>query len=78
MDSTSTKTVTDEQQAQPTALRAASPSTSFGTGYGKETPISIPPTITFGVQNTHTTILPYLTYFSVSNLNYSATDNPIS
>nr|QTE04024.1 MAG: capsid protein [Ciconia boyciana parvo-like hybrid virus] len=41
-------------------------------GQSKETPISIPPSITYGLQETHTTILPWTGYVSVVNLDYAA------
>nr|QTE03868.1 MAG: capsid protein [Grus japonensis parvo-like hybrid virus] len=38
----------------------------------KETPISAPPSVTFGLQETHTTILPWTGWFSANNLDYEA------
>lgn len=38
----------------------------------KETPVSIPPTITYGLQETHTTVLPWVGWLSVSTESGSA------
>lgn len=38
----------------------------------KETPISPYPSLSYGLQETHTTILPYRTYFSFANLTHDA------
>lgn len=49
----------------------AAPAGSGRIGY-KETPISIPPTLTYGLQDTHTTIIPLTTYFSATKLDISS------
>lgn len=41
-------------------------------GQSKETPISIPPSITYGLQETHTTILPWTGWVSCVALDYAA------
>ena len=45
-----------EARAAPTNIATAANQVA------KETPVSIPPSITYGLQNTHTTILPFRTY----------------
>lgn len=40
-------------------------------GRTSETPVSIPPTITYGLQETHTTVLPQICWFSAPNLDYT-------
>ena len=49
------------------AARAAGPA---GNAPSKETPISRYPSLTYGLQETHTTILPFRTYCSVKSTNY--------
>lgn len=68
-----------EDETAMTASRMAGGSGDGGQmgGVKKETPVTIPPSITHGFQNTHTTIVPYLNYFSVRNLNYSATNTSL-
>lgn len=39
-------------------------------GQSKETPVSIPPSITYGLQETHTTILPWNGWITAANLDY--------
>lgn len=39
-------------------------------GQSKETPVSIPPSITYGLQETHTTILPWNGWITATNLDY--------
>jgi hypothetical protein len=55
--------VDDENNTQdaPMAFAMAS-GESAANSMGKETPVTIPPTITYGYQNTHTTILPFTIY----------------
>lgn len=50
----------------PTMMAAPSSGgiTAAANNVSKETPVSIPPTITYGLQNTHTTILPFRTYLT--------------
>lgn len=61
----------DEGGQELVAARAAG-----GGGPGgpvsKETPISPYPSLSYGLQETHTTILPYRTYFSFANLTHTA------
>lgn len=47
------------------ALRAGGGGTAGNSNVSKETPISPYPTLNYGLQETHTTILPYKTWFSV-------------
>lgn len=73
-----TSTTTDAATAS-TAMQEntllANRSSSSGTipGVGKETPISIPPTITYGLQETHTTIIPWTFWLSAPKLTYTPT-----
>lgn len=60
---------------QPMAMAMAASSGGPFTNPGKETPITIPPSITYGLQETHTTILPYLEYFTIRNLSFDSTKN---
>ena len=59
----------DEEMQQPTT-RAMTMADGPG-GVGKETPVTIPPTITYGHQNTHTTILPYTFFLGSGQINGS-------
>lgn len=43
-----------------------------GSAQSKETPISIPPSITYGLQETHTTILPWNGWVSAVNMDYNS------
>jgi hypothetical protein len=61
----------DGEEVAPEAARAIATTSSaglFSSGVAHETPISIAPTITYGLQDTHTTILPYTFYFCVGKL----------
>lgn len=49
---------------EPAAARAGTMQSSVS----KETPISIPPTITYGLQETHTTIIPTIFWLTAANL----------
>lgn len=51
---------------------AASSGSSFGNPISKETQISRPPTITYGLQETHTTICPFIGWFSVINPTFAS------
>lgn len=51
---------------------AASSGSSFGNPVSKETQISRPPTITYGLQETHTTICPFIGWFSVINPTFAS------
>jgi hypothetical protein len=65
------KQKTDETTAEPMlAMSMTAPAGSIADTSGRtsETPVSIPPTITYGLQDTHTTILPCCFYFSIINL----------
>nr|WCR62124.1 MAG: capsid protein [Parvoviridae sp.] len=62
---------TDPQDNQ-LALAATSSGGGGIQGQSKETPISIPPSITYGLQETHTTILPWNGWVSVVNLDFAA------
>lgn len=68
------KQKTDETAIAPLAearMMTTSTGGTFG-GISKETPVTIPPTITHGVQNTHTTICSYLDFFTIRNVDYRA------
>lgn len=52
------------------AARAAAPG-GGPTGVSKETPISQYPSVSYGLQETHTTILPYRVWFSGGNLDHA-------
>ena len=60
----------EAMEVEPMAARSAGTAASTGTNntMSKETPISIPPTLTYGLQNTHTTILPWTGWVSTSYL----------
>ena len=75
------KQKTDETTTQPEAQRMALTS-SVGLadtqGRTSETPVTIPPTITYGLQETHTTILPMIGWFSTPNLALAYTPTTFS
>lgn len=52
-------------QVGPQQALARSGGSGSQSNQSKETPISIPPTVTYGFQETHTTIIPYTSYVSV-------------
>lgn len=54
---------------EPAAARAGTMQSSVS----KETPISIPPTITYGLQDTHTTIIPCVFYISMPHVQLNDT-----
>lgn len=66
----------DADMAEPGELDTAGAMVSFAAGAGgpngqsKETPVSIPPSITYGLQETHTTILPWNGWITAANLDY--------
>lgn len=61
------------------ALAARSGGGDGPNGQSKETPVSIPPSITYGLQETHTTILPWNGWLSAVNLDYgTAVQIPIA
>lgn len=64
------KQKTDETTTEPmlAASRMESGGIADTSGRTSETPVSIPPTITYGLQDTHTTILPTVFWFSCTNL----------
>jgi hypothetical protein len=65
------KQKTDETTtAAPMALSQSAPNNSLANTDGRtsETPVSIPPTITYGLQDTHTTIIPSIFWLSAINL----------
>jgi len=64
-----TDTSTDVEMSA-TRTSAAAETSNSATRYGQETPVTIPPTITYGLQDTHTTILPYTFYGCVGNLTF--------
>lgn len=68
---------TEMEEAAPMVARAPGGGiTGAANSVSKETPVLIPPTITYGLQETHTTILPYRSYCTmVTNANsYDGTD----
>lgn len=78
MESATKKQKTDEEPVTETSLRTMSASSSSlanTEGRTSETPVAIPPTITYGFQETHTTVLPAIRWFSAPNLtlNYKPT-----
>jgi hypothetical protein len=64
------KQKTNETTTEPTlqAARMESGGIADTSGRTSETQVSIPPTITYGLQDTHTTILPAIFWFSCTNL----------
>ena len=60
-----------DEPMEPEAARAST-STGGSNPQSKETLISRYPTLTYGLQETHTTILPYTTWFSVVGTKKSA------
>lgn len=56
-------------------MSMSAPTNSIANTEGRtgETPVSIPPTITYGLQETHTTILPTIFWMSAPGLSYSPT-----
>lgn len=57
------------------SVQTASAGTKTGntaTRYGQETPVTIPPTITYGLQDTHTTILPFTFYGCAGTLSHGS------
>lgn len=64
-------TATTEEPVMAMARVAPSGSLADTAGRTSETPVTIPPTITYGLQDTHTTILPTCFYFSAVNLSTS-------
>lgn len=60
-----------DPQDNQLALSASNGAGGIGS-VSKETPISIPPSITYGLQETHTTILPWNGWVSCVNLDYAA------
>lgn len=70
------KQKTDETETAPIATQSmmiGSTSIADTTGRTSETAVTIPPTITYGLQDTHTTILPAICWFSAPNLPYDFT-----
>lgn len=61
-----------DAQDNQLAVSAARSSGGGLEGQSKETPISIPPTITYGLQETHTTILPWTGWVSCISADYVA------
>lgn len=61
-----------EQAAEPQAFSAARSSATTGSNsaVSKETPISIYPTLTYGLQETHTTILPWTGWLTAVKLDH--------
>lgn len=57
------QTATEQPMAESRAM-----STTFQSNLSRETPISIPPTITYGLQDTHTTVLPCVFWVGMWNL----------
>jgi hypothetical protein len=53
------------------AQRIASSGAGGNSSVSKETPISRYPTLTYGLQETHTTILPWCGYISTTGMNYA-------
>lgn len=73
MEGATKKQKTDEtmepvQEAQRVASSGGLANTE---GRTSETPVSIPPTITYGLQDTHTTIIPVSGYMSLVNLHWN-------
>ena len=64
----------DSEDVPMEQSRMAAPNGGIADTSGRtsETPVSIPPTITYGLQDTHTTILPAVYWFSIINLEHSA------
>ena len=55
---------------EPTAARQAQAG-GISSGVSKETPISIYPSLSYGLQETHTTILPWTGYMSAVGMDYT-------
>lgn len=79
MESAPKKQKTDDTTDAPVEAQRLALTNSSGiadtAGRTSETPVSIPPTITYGFQETHTTVLPAICWFSCPNLasNYTPT-----
>mgnify|MGYP006157101119 CR=1 FL=1 len=79
MESAPKKQKTDEEPVLAEASRQVAPGGGGGltdtSGRTSETAVSIPPTITYGFQETHTCVMPCVAWFSAPNLlpNYKPT-----
>jgi hypothetical protein len=72
METAAKKQKTDDTTDAPIGEMRVANTSSTGltdtSGRTSETPVSIPPTITYGLQETHTTVLPAICWFSCPNL----------